>query len=70
MSAHNHSAGIIVLTLISVQPSPSSPFILQKHTQTHALTRTYTQANMQDASELLNGGLFRASFSPAGEREA
>lgn len=56
--------GIIVLTLISVQPSPSGPFRFAKHTQTHAVTRTYTQANMQDACELLNGSLFRASFSP------
>lgn len=40
MSVHHHSAGIIVLTLISVQPSPSGPFRFAKHTQTHALTRT------------------------------
>lgn len=40
-SVHNHSAGIIVLTLISVQPSPSSPFILHnihRHMRSHAHT--------------------------------
>lgn len=45
MSVHDHSSGIIVLTLISVQPSPSSPFILQnthRHMHSHAHTHRQT----------------------------
>lgn len=49
MSVHNHSTGIIILTLISVQPSPSCPFILQNthrhmHSHTHTHRQTYRMA--------------------------
>lgn len=59
-NCQNLSAGIIVLTPISVQLTPSTPLFLEN-------THTYTQANMRDASEVLNSRLFRAGFSPGGE---
>lgn len=48
-------AGIMGLTPISVQLTPSNTQFLEG-------THTHTQENMQDATEVLNSGLFRAAF--------